>query len=392
MRNSYYLISKKLGQSFVKYKGNAIRLSGNLPYSVDEVVVGVKGKIGNERKITTFRDSNGKILEQAFDFYDKPYRNIIYTHEDHVLNDENFVTSTTMKTYTLKRNILNVYNEFKDYFRKYGILTTLWTPQKSITNHLCENINTGEKVLSQVCMTNLKQPTKNIHSFIEYPHIIDGKRNGDSKKILSFEVNSKENTVNKKHSITENVKFPKNDTFLALRAYGINDAKEIFTEFFIKNENLKKLNLSIDTNYNPQTEKEEKQLIAFFSWSNGSINFNKHYKLKSKEKLFNTVRHEIEHAYQFFLDARNTYGKRTEWQKLIYDKFGSIKNAKLKKEADIYTKSIDNYVFFDEDFARYKKNYIEIKANRAGLLAKNRYNRQGRILKESFPYIPEELL
>lgn len=392
MSNSYYLISKKLGQSFVKYKGNAILLGNNLPYSVDEIVVCKKGNFGNQRRITTFRDSNGKILERAYDFYDKPYKNEIFSYDEHVIGKENFVTSTTKYTYTLKRNILDVYNEYKDEFRRYRINTTLWTPQKIITNHLCENINTGEKILSQVNLTNLKQPTKNIHSFIEYPHIIDQKRNGDSKKVLSFEVNSKENIVNKKRAITENVEFPKNDTFLALRAYGINDAKEIFTKFFIKNENLKKLNLSIDTNYNPQTEKEEKQVIAFFSWSNGSINFNKHYKLKSKEKLFSTVRHEIEHAYQFFLDARNTCGKRTEWQKFIYDKFGSIKDKKLKKEAEIYTKSIDNYIPYYEDFDRYKKNYIEMKAERAGLRAFNQYEKSGEAIRKLFPFIPQELL
>lgn len=393
MGNNYYLISKKLGQSFVKYKGDAIKLSGMTPYTVDEVVVGVKGKIGNERIITTFRDSKGSIIERAYDFYDKPYRNDIFAHNDYVLGEEELVTSTTKKTYTLKRHILSIYNAYKDLFRQNGIdSTTLWTPKKNITNHVCENINTGDKILSQVSMSNLEHPRKNIHSFIEYPHIIDGKLNGSSKKVLSFEVNSNNFTVNTKHVIAENVVFPKKDSFLALRAYGINDAKKIFTNYFLNKYNLKKLDIFVDTNYNPQTEKEEKNLIAFFSWCDGSINFNKHYKIKSKEKLFNTVRHEIEHVRQLFLDARNTGGKRTEWQTLIFEKFGRIRNKKLKQEANRCTKSIDNYVSYDEDFERYKKNYIERKADNAGFIARQKYHNQGQTIQESFPYIPKELL
>lgn len=48
MLNKYYLISKKYGQSFVKYKGNAMRLSTQLPYYVDEVIVGINGKNKNK--------------------------------------------------------------------------------------------------------------------------------------------------------------------------------------------------------------------------------------------------------------------------------------------------------------------------------------------------------
>ena len=52
MKNQFYLISKIEGKKFVKHKGDAIRITSNiLPYSVDEVVIGVKGQIGKERKV-----------------------------------------------------------------------------------------------------------------------------------------------------------------------------------------------------------------------------------------------------------------------------------------------------------------------------------------------------
>ena len=66
--------------------------------------------------------------------------------------------------------------------------------------------------------------------------------------------------------------------------------------------------------------------------------------------------------------------------------------VKLEKEADVYTKSIDNYVPHYVDYARYRKNYIEIKANKAGAKAKQEYDEQGKIIREDFRHIPKELL
>lgn len=159
MVNMYYLISKDIGKKFYRYKGDAIRVSSQIPYTVDEVVIGVKGKIGQERKITTFRDSKGQIIERAFDYFNKPYRNMVYTRQDSIIGQENFVTTTTIKEYTLPRRILSAYKDLKENFQKLGPLV-LWTPKKIETNHLCENINNGERILSRVSVSNIEHPTK----------------------------------------------------------------------------------------------------------------------------------------------------------------------------------------------------------------------------------------
>ena len=176
MVNTYYLISKDIGKKFHRYKGDALRLSTQIPYTVDEVVIGVKGKIGQESIITTFRDSKGQIIERAFDYYKKPFKNMVYTRQDHIIGDENFVTTTTIKEYSLKRSFLDAYNNLKDFGR-----TILWDQKKIETNHLCENINNGEKILSRVSVSNLEHPTKQKHSYTEFPHIINGKKSGNSK-------------------------------------------------------------------------------------------------------------------------------------------------------------------------------------------------------------------
>ena len=387
MANTYYLISKDIGKKFHRYKGDALRLSTQIPYTVDEVVIGVKGKIGQESIITTFRDSKGQIIERAFDYYKKPFKNMVYTRQDHIIGKENFVTTTTIKEYSLKRSFLNAYNNLKDFGR-----TILWDQKKIETNHLCENINNGEKILSRVSVSNLEHPTKQKHSYTEFPHIINGKKSGNSKKHFEFIFNLIQDKINPDGIIENGVKIYKNDSFLPYRSYDMESIKEIVTHLFLKKLGLTNKNIKIETNYQPQNEKEEKTLSAFFSWFDGSINFNKYYTFKSKSNLINTIRHEVEHAWQAYLDARNNKGTRTDWGKDIFEKFGGIRKKHLKKEAEAYTVSIDNYISYDEDFQRYKKNYIEILAERAGLNIQKQYDKEGKSLREAFPFIPKELL
>ena len=73
-------------------------------------------------------------------------------------------------------------------------------------------------------------------------------------------------------------------------------------------------------------------------------------------------------------------------------KFGKLKNKKLQQEAQKYTESIENYVPYYEDFEKYKQNYIEIKANEAGRLARNNYEKEAKEIRNSFPFIPDEML
>ena len=75
MRPNFNLVSKTIGTSFQKYKGDALRLSTQTPATVGEVVLALKKHPDLQRKVTTFRDSNGSIIERSFDYFDKPYRN-----------------------------------------------------------------------------------------------------------------------------------------------------------------------------------------------------------------------------------------------------------------------------------------------------------------------------
>ena len=49
-----------------------------------------------------------------------------------------------------------------------------------------------------------------------------------------------------------------------------------------------------------------------------------------------------------------------------------------------YNQSMDNYVPHNVDYARYRKNYIEIRANKAGAKAKQEYDEQGKQSEKIF--------
>lgn len=390
MAREYYLIYKNYEQRFYRYKGDVIRLSRKLPYYVDEVVVGVKGKIGQERRITTFKDSQGNILERVFDYFDKPLRNQIYNKKEFTKGNELFITSTTITEYQLKRSKLNQYKGYRKIFEKLDILTTLWDKIKIVNNHLCENINSDEIIFSQSSVTNIKQPTKQIHSFIEFPHIMNGKRQNESKKVLKFRVNSKQGTVTE--TLTrQGTQKPKNDSFLAFRALDFREIKTAITKFFLKKRGLRqKMNINIDPEYKPKGEAIDR-LSAEFDQTCGEIHFNKFHKPKSKLELVSSSRHEVEHAWQYYLYSRNT-GGRYYWEMLIAKTFGQIRKPKLKKEAERYTRPINNYVSYLKDYEKYKKNYIEIKANKAGSKTRSKYEREAQEIRKAFPFIPEEML
>lgn len=388
MRNSFYLISKREGQKFVKYKGDAVRLSSGFPYTFDEVVIGVKGKIGQEKKITTFRDSKNNIIERVFDYYGKPIKNQVFTYTDNVIGDSEFVTSKTMKEFSISKPMLKAFKEFKELYQDANPMD-FWQKNKIETDHISENINTGEKVVSRVISQITKVITRDRHSFIEFPHIVDNKVEKKPAKSLSFLVNIRNNNVIPDSQVENGIKMPKKDSFLGFRALGIEDAKIPLVERFLKERKLEKLGIEIYPEYLSLADNEK--LIAFYSEVDGSINFNKNYKIKSKAKLVHTARHEVEHAWQYFLRDRLTGGKTLRSME-VAKRFGGLRSKKQQREANRYKKSIENYVPFHVDFEKYKKNLIEIHANKAGDKAKNQYTFQGKSIRESLPHIPTELM
>ena len=388
MTSGYYLISKIIGMPYYKYQGDALRLINQSARTVDEVVVGVKNNLNIKRKVTTFKDSKGNILERAFDYSDKPYRNRFYKKLYNIIGKEEFVTSTHIKEYELPRNLKKAHLQMVNArFHR----TLLWNPIKFFTNHCSENILTGEKILTQVLQTNLLKPQKEKHTFIEFPHIIKRKISKTDKKILKFSVNTLNNhKVNIKDVFEKGTKLPVNDSFLGFRALDINDSKMAFAQKFLSAIRLKDKGITINPEYLP-INNEEEMSKALFDPNKGTLNFVKTHIFTSKAEVVSTARHEAEHGWQFFLHARNTKGGTTEWEESIYRSFGNLP-SKLKEEAQEYTDSIRSYISIGVDKVKYRKNYIEIKANEKGTEAREQYNSERKEISDQFPHIPKELL
>lgn len=387
MKSNFYAISKTT-QNFSDYLGGTIRLSSQIPHSVKEVIIqNKKGKVRG--KITTFLDKEGNVIEKAFNIKDKPLKNRIYTSQKNHIGSDEVVISTQIKEYTLKRNLIDIYRKHIKDFIKWNVQTSLWEQEKIQTNHVATNSALGIKYLTISKIQNLKNISKQfLHSFTQYKPIIKNKINKDSSiKHIEYIVNDKFKAL-KKSIKTTNMKSPKFDSFLGFRALSLEDFKIPITERFLSDRGIKHLGYKILPNYMPTDGKE-------ITWKglfcNGYIKFRRTWVPKSKADFASTSRHEVEHGWQYYLDARNGQD-RGDNMLAIGEKYGKLKDPKLQYEADKYTESIDNYIPAEKDYNGYRQNYIEIKAFDAGARAEEKYKKEGEILKDEFKHIPPELL
>lgn len=385
MKTNFYIISKTT-QNFSDYLSRTIRLSDKKPQTVREVILGKKGKV--EGKIATFLDSDGNVIEKAFNFKGKPLRNRIYSYKTIEIGENEFVKSTEIKEYTLKRNIIEVYRKYQQKVEKLNIKTTLWEQEKIQTNHVATNILENIKHITISRIKNLKTIQKEfLHSFTQYKPIVNNKIDHNSPiKYIEYVVNDKFNAF-KETIYTLNMKKPKFDSFLGFRALSLEDFKIPITEKFLRDRGIKHLNYKIVPDAIPQDINDTWRGL----FGDGIISFRKSWIPKSKSEFASTARHEVEHGWQYYLDARNG-GNRGDFLLGIGEKYGKLTDPNLQKEANEYTKSINNYVPAKKDYKKYLENYIEIKANEAGAKARKKYEKQGKLLREEFKHIPPEML
>ena len=387
MKSNFYVISKTT-QNFSDYLSGTIRLSNQIPQTVKEVLIAnKKGKVRG--KITTFLDKEGNVIEKAFNIKDKPLKNRIYTSQKNHIGTDEVVTSTQIKEYTLNRKLIDIYRKHMNRFINLDTRTYFWEQESIQTNHMANNTALGIKNLTISRIQNLKNiPLQFLHSFTQYKPIVNNKISKNSPiKYIEYIVNDK--FIALKSSIhTINMKRPKFDSFLGFRALSLEDFKIPITERFLRDRGIKHLGYKIVPNYMPT---DGKQITWKGLFCNGYITFRKTWVPKSKADFVSTSRHEVEHGWQYYLDARN--GKdRGENMLAIGEKYGKLKDPKLQYEADKYTESINNYIPAEKDYNGYRQNYIEVKAFDAGARAEEKYKKEGKILKEELKHIPPELL
>lgn len=389
MKTSFNLVKKIPGQKFADYKLDLPRLSSQIPYTFDEVVLSAKNNPKNQRKIITFRDSNNNIIERIFDYYRRPIKNQVFSCQNNVIGDREFVTSKTVKEYTMSRKKMEAYKPLERLYKALGVEQLLWKRTNTRTDHISDNIETGEKIISRTQIKPTKIRNIEKHSFIEYPHIVNNKVEKKKPKSLLFKVNKMTLEFIPNSEIEKGSKMPTTDSFIGFRAMDGDDAKAPLTRRFVKERELEKLNPKINTKYSPKLGEEN--LIAFYSDDDVSINFNKFFNINNKGRLASIARHEVEHMWQFFLRTLYTGGGNERKIEIAKSFKSDLKGNKIK-EAKRYIKSINRYVPFNVDRKKYRHNYIERMAQNAGLKARNDYDKSGAQIRSEFSHIPSEML
>lgn len=389
MKPTFSLISKTNRINYFQYKEKPLRLNLFNPYSVEEVIVGINGSKENVNKVITFRDSRGHIIERIFDFYNKPLRNRLYTYNEYEINSKEFVLSTTKKDYIINRNVIDLYKRVINATKNRFLF---WSNNHTITNHIAYNIEKEDEIIfSQVKVSNIFHLGKELHKFIEFPRIKNGKKVPSKQRMLSFEVNKSDNRVNMKTiTASGNITVPKDDDYLAFRALTTDDAKVPLTQRFLKECEMDNKDVTINPHYNPIHE--DSRFCAIFDAEDGTIKFNTDHKFTSKSDLVNTARHETEHVIHYFLKGLLNKQDNTPWQNRMFQQFGPIKDKKTLKEAQAYSQSIENYVPYYINPERYRKNYIEIKANEKGKIEQTKYDSNAKTIRQNFKHIPKECL
>ena len=388
---NYFLISRTQGIPYQQYRGDALRILKTIPATVDEVVIGIKNNRKKVNKLTVFKDEKGNVIERCYDNTGKPFRNLVYSREENVIDEDEFVKSISCKEYSMQRKLAKKYREKRNHCNDIDVLLkAFWKKLKLRTDHISDNINNAEKVISSSEIDYKNGSDMQIHCFSEYSHLLKGKKSG-KEKTLAFAVSADGHSVIPKTKVmSKGLVFPQKDKYLPYRALDIESSKLLITRRALNDRNLKGAMITIKPDYMP--EEDEINDIAIFKNWHGDICFNKLVKYTSKGSVVSSAYHESEHAWQYFLDARLLKGG-TPWGDLIYFQFGPLKNRRQIKEAKRYSRSIKYYIPYDgTNYKKYIENFIEIKAHDAGRKAKKEYIKQGEIMRKNFPHIPAELL
>ena len=280
----------------------------------------------------------------------------------------------------------------QEQVRLFNLDYILWKCKSSITNHLSENIETGERILSQVKILNDVFFNRNLHVFKELPRIVDGRKDVTKQKELSFLVDTVKNKVVPHSDKTSGVhiNMPIEDSYLVFRAMDVDGIKEPITKRFLKERGVQRLNIAINTDFEPPVDNDN--LIALYIDGNGSINYSKRYIFPSKTACVGLARHETEHVWQYFLRALYTGGDSERTCILAKANEHLLHSPAIAKEAEEYTEAIRNYVPYNKNYQMYKANLIERKAKEAELCECEKYDKEGERLRRTFRHIPKKFL
>lgn len=336
----YKLISKTTNIKIDSSANLSPRLSIDVAQTADVVVIAKSQNEQMQKKITTFRDVNGKPVEIVFEYlgFDLPTVHKLFKK---------------IETYSLtKGRLIQTFVDL-NYKNKTKIWKKISTEQQFVRN-LSEDNN--KKIVTIVKISTeeraLADAKKETHTFHRYLPLTQGK--SVESKYLKLEIEKDDygipHVVDMNHS--KNVKIPLDDEYLAFRAYDYEDIKKPITYLALKKNKLLNLDIGVNTSYTLPDD-----IAGDFSFRTGDIQFNNRVTLK--QDLIDTAFHEVHHALQYaimslFEKIQTAYGRK------CFEKFKCFRSSELRQKADEYF--IAHLAYDNKNPEKYANNLLEMEA------------------------------
>lgn len=363
----YKLVSREIGLDFNSRKFPEL-LFHDEATSVDIVVIASTKNPEKTKTITTFKDKEGNILERAFESigFNLPEKRQVYKNlkESDKNND---------------KKIIQIYENLN---QNNGL--KVW--QKIETSRVFKHRDCGKVWLANVIKVftperTIREAKKETHFFASYYPKSMSNGGSNKTKTLTLQIEKDENMIPQivGYSHSENFAMPKNDEYLAFRAYDAESVKKPITRFALKKFGLKDIKIYIEDNFNSK----EKHLGSF-SEEYESIFFN--YKTDSKNSIIDTAFHEAKHAFQYAVI--NLFGLKNKYTNYAQQCLKNLKWKKtegLKKKAEDYFKAHEYYISPNENYTEYRRNLLEAEAWSAGTRFSNDYLYKSKELSNELP-------
>lgn len=400
----FTLVSKKLGIPLSEYKGELLKF---LPDSffieaVDEVIVQKTNDPSVTKKIVTYRNFLGKIVERVFENtaeYSSRIISQVYNQEAELIGENIYRQKSTTK-YFLKKGMKNSYlydvaqpfTNTEDYRYQY------WKPLSTVAD--CIKYRTTS---NDVYWTRRSVKFSDSELFYEHQKITQyPKLHQKSGKFDSFDKNEEKKVVEmavqtgryEKNTIKElrtspNVKLSTNDEYLPYRAYNTADSRVPLTKHFLSKNDVIDLKIPVDI----ETMKNPSQ-TGRFNPMTGDILLNRNYNFVNKFDVVDTAAHESKHAYQHSIMGRTGCDIKPYFnQRALYIK-GPLKDKESIQKGIAYTEADFNYPdlstqeLITKNTQAWMDNLLEKEATQDGIKACKDYLEQVEEIRNVFPHVP----
>ena len=360
----YKLISIVTNADIAKLEKEQYWRSAKDATCYDYILIGKKSDPNYTKEVLTCYNKDGKVISRCYRENGVNTRLRLYSYDENTrtIKDSSFDTSRICDEWK-KPQMMNICGRWNINYTEIQWIEKFKTfLDKKITRLLTKRI----------------QPiNENTEHFIfrQFPLNL-GFGDNESAKIFSTNITkTKAGYEISNPEQTDNLHLNFDDKFLPFRIINPRSEEGIIalTKYYLKDLGLDIFNIGIF----PNSQNVAKNSSAHFSNSRREICYSPTVTKKYILNLINTVRHEVEHAWQHSLIGRIGKGN-SSYETEALQKLGFLKNADESEEAVKLAIAKEKYPTLtnDEDLSKnieYKSNYMEIQARNAGKRAEEEY-------------------